>query len=165
MRPLIILSVYAIIRHALAEMYMTINGDIFLVEPGVDHYGGDLFLQWTDTMDECLELCSVTAGCILVSLVWPQRGPCYLKNVVYEERPNAQVTGGKLIGMVSGSVSPTPGLTPGSSSATSSAAITSMTSSPSQSPTVKLIKSSKRCIKRPGWSGTEISLGCGSDFC
>ena len=161
MIPLTVLFVYAIIWHALAETYTTTSGDIFLVEPGEDHYGGDLFLQWTDTIDECLELCSVTAGCILVSWVEPQRGPCYSKNAVYEERPNARVTGGKLIGTVSGSISPTPGLTPGSSSATSSTVITPMT----PSPTVKLIKSSKRCIKWPGWSGTEISLGRGSDFC
>lgn len=92
---------------------------------------------------------------------WAQRGPCYLKNAVYEERPNARVTGGKLVGTVSDSVSPTPGLTPGGSSATSSAAITE----PFSKPYVKLIKSSKRCIKRPGLSGTEMSLGRGSDFC
>jgi hypothetical protein len=65
--------------------YTSTTGDVYSIACGTDYYGGDLFMQWTGSLNKCLEACSSTAGCIDVSWVPSNpvsNSPCWMKNTL-----------------------------------------------------------------------------------
>jgi hypothetical protein len=51
--------------------------------------------SYTNSLKECLESCDKTPGCVDVSFVNGQPGPCYKKNAVGAIVPNSNVWGGR----------------------------------------------------------------------
>jgi hypothetical protein len=70
------------------------NGNTFMVECGVDRWGGDLPApngQSTSSLDNCVASCIATTGCI--SVQWADGSACYLKGTLNAPTPNANVWG------------------------------------------------------------------------
>jgi hypothetical protein len=60
-------------------IFTSSNSTIYLVECQVDHYGGDLGITQTDTVESCLEQCTKTPQCIAVSF---DVYNCYMKSTI-----------------------------------------------------------------------------------
>jgi hypothetical protein len=56
----------------------------YRIECGYDRPGSDMpgSPGWTDTLEECIALCSQTSGCVDVTFVPGSPGPCYIKNAL-----------------------------------------------------------------------------------
>jgi len=87
--------------------YTTPGNDIYHIECFTDRVGGDLALAWTSSLEDCLETCSDTPGCVDVSFVPSltaaitpstiQYG-CYLKSSIQNAVSNSKVMGAVLVG-------------------------------------------------------------------
>ncbi|GAM85281.1 hypothetical protein ANO11243_032850 [Dothideomycetidae sp. 11243] len=73
--------------------YTAANGDIFLIECGIDHAGGDIGSIHVSNLMGCIEACAGTAGCVDVSL---SGAACYMKGAVGYSVANG-VSGARLI--------------------------------------------------------------------
>lgn len=142
MRFLALLSLSAVARQAFAATYTAANGEVFDISPSTDYYGGDLALEWTDTLNLCLERCSLTTGCILVSFAGPGRGPCYMKSKFYSSQTNTQITGGKLISTPVWASSSSSASSSTSATSTRTSTVTSFASSVSSSTSTRSTSSS-----------------------
>lgn len=54
----------------------------YRIECGYDRPGADMpgSPGWTDTLEQCIVLCSETSGCVDITYVPGSPGPCYIKN-------------------------------------------------------------------------------------
>jgi hypothetical protein len=66
------------------------SGARFTIECSVDHYGGDMGAQQTDTFAACLSLCDSTRGCHAVAYAGKT---CYMKSDIKEGVANDHVWG------------------------------------------------------------------------
>ncbi|KAI4915150.1 uncharacterized protein J4E92_009426 [Alternaria infectoria] len=57
--------------------YTTANQKPFIAQCNWDYYGGDIAYKSTESMTKCVDVCSVTTGCVAVT--WFDQN-CYLKN-------------------------------------------------------------------------------------
>lgn len=58
------------------------NGRSLTLSCGVDYYGGDFKMEWTDGLEACSAACAITPECVAASFVGNSgsSGPCYLKS-------------------------------------------------------------------------------------
>ncbi|EMD59497.1 hypothetical protein GGP41_004461 [Bipolaris sorokiniana] len=58
------------------------TGRSFTLSCGIDFYGGDLKLEWTDGLEACSAACAANSECVAASFVGNSgsSGPCYLKS-------------------------------------------------------------------------------------
>ncbi|KAF2156578.1 hypothetical protein K461DRAFT_308871 [Myriangium duriaei CBS 260.36] len=99
----------------------TATGDLFLIECGIDHAGGDLSSKGVSSFQACIELCASTASCVDVSLA---SGTCYMKKTLNKASSVSYVLGAKLIsvGTVSQSTTTTTTKTTTTTTATTTTA-------------------------------------------
>lgn len=80
--------------------YTAKDGATWKVECGVDRYGSDMGLAWSDDLQSCIDTCNTTPGCVDVSYRSGTggAGPCYLKNRSDQEaRTDSGVWGARRI--------------------------------------------------------------------
>ncbi|KXT05837.1 hypothetical protein AC578_1103 [Pseudocercospora eumusae] len=86
-----------------STQYTATNGKTFLIECGIDHYGGDIKDVWAANFTHCIESCSTTTGCVNVALAGTA---CYMKSSVGAAVYNG-VLGAKLVTSTAASATPT----------------------------------------------------------
>ena len=52
---------------ALSASLAAAGGEAFRMECALDRAGGDMGMQYTFSMEACINLCGMTSGCIVVS--------------------------------------------------------------------------------------------------
>ncbi|KAL1296490.1 hypothetical protein AAFC00_000003 [Neodothiora populina] len=76
-------------------IFNTTSGNNFIVECGIDHYGGVISMTYVSGgIQACIAACEQTAGCVDASL---SGSACYLKSTVNKAVANSQVRGARLI--------------------------------------------------------------------
>jgi len=117
----------------------------FTVQCGTDYPGGDLGYKWVETLENCIDLCATTSGCMDIAF---SNNICYLKSTVTSVVSDANVIGAKL-----------PGAGPAVSNATttSSSAVAASTSSVYSCPA-----SDNQTYT--GSNGVKYLIQCGTDF-
>jgi hypothetical protein len=66
-------------------------------DPQLTHLTVENGLAFTKSLNECLAVCDVTAGCVDVSWVVGSPGPCYMKGSIGAIRENSNIFGGRQI--------------------------------------------------------------------
>jgi len=94
--------------------YTTPENDVYHIECSTDRVGGDLSLAWASSLENCLQTCSRTPGCVDVSFVPSltaaivphtiQYG-CYLKSSIQDAVANGKVMGAVLVSRGNSSLS------------------------------------------------------------
>ncbi|KAH6633380.1 hypothetical protein C7974DRAFT_170427 [Boeremia exigua] len=115
----------------------------FLIECGVDHYGGDMGSSNAETFAACIEDCAATDGCVDVSYVY---GTCYKKNALNEGGAAGHVWSAKLIAESTGNTGTS------TSTDTPKATDTPITCSASNGKTLSIT------------SGGTYEITCGTDY-
>ncbi|KAF2239089.1 WSC-domain-containing protein [Viridothelium virens] len=123
--------------------YTAPNGDQFVIECGIDHVGGDLGVNTTNTFQDCINACSTISGCVDVSL---SGVACYLKSTLTSGSANANIYGARLVTGSSpstvGGVISTTSSSSSSSTGTTSSTTSSTTGSTSSSSTTDISSTS-----------------------
>ncbi|EUC40266.1 hypothetical protein COCMIDRAFT_44479, partial [Bipolaris oryzae ATCC 44560] len=67
----------------------------FTLSCGIDFYGGDLKLEWTDGLEACSAACAANSECVAASFVGNSgsSGSCYLKSKNLGPVPDSRVNG------------------------------------------------------------------------
>ncbi|KAF2812620.1 uncharacterized protein BDZ99DRAFT_558824, partial [Mytilinidion resinicola] len=73
--------------------YTATDGTVFTIECSIDRYGNDLATTWESNLENCIEACEATSGCVDVSYIPGSPGPCYLKSTAGAAQANADVWG------------------------------------------------------------------------
>lgn len=71
------------------------NSVQFTVACATDYYGGGLFNTAANTLQQCIETCSTTSGCVAVDSVGTT---CYVKGSLQAGVSNSNAAGAKLVG-------------------------------------------------------------------
>jgi len=66
------------------------SGAQFIIQCGVDYYGGDMGSTYVNNFADCLEDCDSTSGCVDVAL---HENYCYMKDSVTNPQQNSDVWG------------------------------------------------------------------------
>lgn len=140
-----------------ATTYTGASGQIFLIECGIDHAGGDMSSLTVSTFQQCIDACDQAQGCVDVSL---SGSACYLKNVLGGASISPNIWGAKLISP-SSSTSPIASSTT-SSSSTVSVSSTSATTSASASATAVICPDANNTVYSLP-SGNTYTIECGVD--
>lgn len=74
------------------QSYTATNGGTYIVECGVDYWGGDLQAVDSPTFAACMDACDSIDSCVDVSYVW---GRCYLKSSATSSSPAGHVWTGR----------------------------------------------------------------------
>jgi hypothetical protein len=77
--------------------YATPAGNEYLVLCGVDYFGGDMGMVYTDTFEKCMDTCDSNDGCIDVAY---SGTACYMKNEVTTHSPAAWAWNALYVGKV-----------------------------------------------------------------
>ncbi len=77
--------------------YATAAGNKYLVLCGVDYFGGDMGMIYTDTFEKCMDACDSNDGCIDVAY---SGTACYMKNEVTTHSPAAWAWNALYVGKV-----------------------------------------------------------------
>ena len=73
--------------------YTASNGDEFVIECKFDRTGGDLEMKYTNTFQDCIDLCSSTTNCVDISY---SGTACYMKDVL-KDGHSAGCSGARLV--------------------------------------------------------------------
>lgn len=106
--------------------YTAARGEEFLLECFIDHYGGDLIMQYTDSYGSCMNVCAA------LSWVPPSPAPCYLKLRIGAGIQSSDVWGARVV--ASSTISTTVTSITGSSAGSTSTEITSSIPADTDSP-------------------------------
>jgi hypothetical protein len=87
------------------KTYTVKDGRSYIIECGVDHFGGDLTAVDSATFESCMDVCDSTTGCLDVSWV---SGSCYMKNTLTTASQSQNVWTGRLVTPSTPSASSTP---------------------------------------------------------
>jgi hypothetical protein len=88
------------------------NGEVYQVECGIDHWGGDMSApngQTAATLDACIGQCAARPGC--VSAQWLNKSACYLKSTINPASVKSTVWGAVLITNSAATTKSTPTVT------------------------------------------------------
>lgn len=80
--------------------YTGASGKTYRVECFVDHVGGDILMQYVDSLTACIITCDLTTDCVAWSYAPnpdTSTSPCYMKNLVGDGISNPNVMGGELV--------------------------------------------------------------------
>lgn len=123
------------------------NGQTYLgfqIYCSTDFFGGDMINQYASTLEECIQACKSTSGCVDISYT---NNICYLKSTLTAAQSNGNVIGAAL-----------PGLVP-TSSTTSSTISTSASTTASSG-----VSSSLSCPSANQQTYNGFSIACGTDY-
>lgn len=76
-----------------SALYNTTTGSSFTVDCGHDYPQGDMHWEYTSNMDDCIDLCDSTPGCVAVSR---SGQACYLKNRINTATTNSGVVSARI---------------------------------------------------------------------
>jgi len=76
------------------SLYNTTTATSFQIECGTDFTAGDMHMIYTNTIEDCINACDTTPGCVGVSR---SGNACYLKNDVSQPFNSSSVTSAQLV--------------------------------------------------------------------
>ncbi|PSK50339.1 Kremen protein 1 [Elsinoe australis] len=85
-------------------IYTATTGATFLIECGIDHYGGDIAATGVSSFAGCIEACATNSKCVDVSL---SGSACYLKGTLGDAIQNGGILGAKLVTSISSTTTTT----------------------------------------------------------